>query len=215
MVRFADRSSAGKLLGAEVRTRALADPVVLALPRGGVPVAFEVAQALQAPLDLILVRKIGAPWQPELAIGSVSDGPEPNIVFNERILDSLDISHDQVEAAAKAELREIERRRALYLRGRAPVAVEQRDAVIVDDGIATGATLKAALQAVRRRSPSRVIIAAPVGAPDTVAELRALADDVVCLATPEPFYAIGVFYDDFHQLTDAEVAELLARSAGA
>jgi putative phosphoribosyl transferase len=214
MTRYEDRSSAGRALGAELQKLGLKRPVVFALPRGGVPVAYEVAKTLKAPLDLVLVRKIGAPWQQELAIGSVADGDAPDIVFNDDILRSLGISHAQVETAAKNELREIERRRELYLKGRAPIALEGREAVLVDDGIATGATLKVAVRAVRRRSPSRVIVAAPVGAPDSVAELRRLADDVVCLSTPEGFYAIGVYYDDFHQLTDSEVAGLLATAPG-
>jgi putative phosphoribosyl transferase len=209
MTRYQDRSSAGRLLGAELGKLGLKRPVVLALPRGGVPVAAEVAKALAAPLDLVLVRKVGAPWQPELAIGSVADGPAPDIVFNDDILKAMGMTHKQVEDAAKPELREIDRRRALYLKDRAPVALEGREAVLVDDGVATGATLKVAIKAVRRRSPSRVIVAAPVGAPDSVAELRRVADDVVCLSAPEGFYAIGQYYDDFHQLTDAEVAELM------
>jgi putative phosphoribosyl transferase len=209
MIEYEDRAVAGRALGAELKKFGLTRPVVLALPRGGVPVAVEVAKALGAPLDLILVRKIGAPGQEELAIGSVSDGDDPDIVFNDAILESLGISRDQVAQAAKGQLREIERRRRLYLGGQPPIPLQGRDAVLVDDGIATGASLRAAVTAVRRRAPSRVLIAAPVGAPDTVADLRAVADDVVCPATPPRFMAIGLHYRDFHQLTDEEVTALL------
>jgi putative phosphoribosyl transferase len=211
MIEYEDRAAAGRVLGAELKKLGLSRPVVLALPRGGVPVAVEVAKALEAPLDLILVRKIGAPGQEELAIGSVSDGETPDIVFNDSILESLGIGRDQVELAAKGQLQEIERRRRLYLGDRAPVLLSGREAVLVDDGIATGASLRAAVKAVRRRAPSRVLIAAPVGAPDTVADLQVVADDVVCPATPSRFMAIGLHYRDFHQLSDEEVTALLDR----
>ena len=209
MIEYEDRAAAGRALGAELKKLGLSRPVVLALPRGGVPVAVEVAKALKAPLDLILVRKIGAPGQEELAIGSVSDGDEPDIVFNDAILETFGIRRAQVEEAAKSQLREIERRRRLYLGGQPPIPLQGREAVLVDDGIATGASLRAAVKAVRRRSPAKVIVAAPVGAPDTVADLRAVADDVVCPATPPRFQAIGLHYRDFHQLSDEEVTALL------
>jgi len=207
-MRFLDRTHAGRLLGAQLASLDLNRPVVYALPRGGVPVGLEVAKALNAPLDLLLVRKIGVPWQKELAAASIVDG-EQGIVFNENVLELTGISHEQVKNAAKAEFLEIERRRALYLKDRKSISVEGRDALLIDDGIATGASLKAAIKAVRRRRPSRVIVGAAVGAPDTVEELRQLADLVVCLSTPEGFFAIGPYYDDFHQLSDQEVVELL------
>jgi putative phosphoribosyl transferase len=171
-------------------TRAAAAPV-LALVRGGLPVAFEVAKALAAPLDVVLVRKIGAPSQPELAVGAVVDGAQPEIVSNPEIMAMLGLSQGYVEAEAKRQLAEIERRRAAYLRGRPPVEVRGRTAIVVDDGIATGATTRAALHAVRRRQPSRLVLAVPVAPPDTLERLAADADEIVCLDRPEPFGAVG------------------------
>jgi putative phosphoribosyl transferase len=214
-MRFVDRAAAGRLLAAEISKLSLKRPVVLALPRGGVPVAYEAARALRAPLDLLLVRKIGVPWQPELAAASIVDGQQPDLVFNEDVMASTGLSRARIEELGQAELREIERRRALYLKDRAPIKVEGRDAILADDGVATGATFKAAIKAVRRRGPSRVIAAIPVGSPDTLDEIRALADDVVCLSAPSAFFAIGVYYDDFHQLTDEEVVDLLKKADAA
>jgi putative phosphoribosyl transferase len=211
-MRFKDRAAAGKLLAAELSKLELKRPVVLALPRGGVPVGRVVADALHAPLDLVLVRKIGVPWQSELAAGSIVNGERPEIVFNEHVMSEAGLAHRDVEQAAAAELREIERRRELYLRGRQPVDLKGRDAVIVDDGIATGATFKAAIRAVRRRSPSCVIAAVPVAPRDGVAELKTLADEVICLFAPVWFHAIGSHYDDFRQLTDRDVIHLLNRA---
>jgi len=208
-MRFLDRTHAGRLLGAKLAGVTLKRPVVFALPRGGVPVGLEVARALKAPLDLLLVRKIGVPWQKELAAASIVDGEQPDIVFNDDVLEFTGITRDRVQAAAMAELQEIERRRSLYLKDQKPVDTEGRDAVLVDDGIATGASLKAAIRGVRRRKPSRVIVAAPVASTDTVEAMRKLADEVICLSTPPGFYAIGPYYDDFHQLSDQEVVDLL------
>jgi putative phosphoribosyl transferase len=208
-MRFSDRTDAGRLLGMRLAETAWINPVVYALPRGGVPVGLEVAKALNAPLDLLLVRKIGVPWQRELAAASVIDGDQPDIVFNEHVLHMTGISHDQILQAAKPELREIERRRILYLKGQAPISAKGRDAILVDDGIATGASLRAAIKSVRKRYPLRVIIAAPVASLDTAESLRQLADEVICLSTPPNFYAIGPHYDDFHQLSDEEVVGLL------
>jgi putative phosphoribosyl transferase len=208
-MRFSDRTDAGRLLGMRLAETAWINPVVYALPRGGVPVGLEVAKALNAPLDLLLVRKIGVPWQRELAAASVIDGEQPDIVFNEHVLEMTGISHDQILQAAKPELREIERRRILYLKGQAPISAKGRDAILVDDGIATGASLRAAIKSVRKRDPLRVVIAAPVASLDTAEGLRQLADEVICLSTPPNFYAIGPHYDDFHQLSDEEVVDLL------
>jgi putative phosphoribosyl transferase len=206
---FADRVAAGRALGARLAALRLADPVVLALPRGGVPVAFEVAQALHAPLDLLLVRKIGVPWQPELAVGAVMDGGEPVIVVEPHVQAETGIERGYIEERARQELKEIERRRALYLADRAPEPVAGRTAIVVDDGIATGTTMRAALRGLRRRAPARLVLAVPVAPPETIEALRAEVDDVVCLAQPEPFGAIGYFYLDFHQLTDDEVIGLM------
>jgi putative phosphoribosyl transferase len=200
-MRFKDRTSAGQMLAAELKKLALKTPIVFALPRGGVPVAKEVATALQAPLDLLFVRKIGVPWQPELAAASIVDGETPDLVLNEDVMRMANVTREQIDAAA------------LYMKDRAPAKAEGHEAILVDDGIATGASLKAAIAAVRRRKPTRVIVATPVAPDEAVTALRALADDVVCLSTPPAFYAIGVHYDDFHQLTDKEVADHLKEAA--
>lgn len=210
-MRFKDRVSAGRLLAAELLKREMKQPAVFALPRGGVPVAYEVAAALKAPLDLVLVRKIGVPWQPELAAGAVAD-TEQNLFLNQDVLAGAGLSRAQVESAAKAELQEIERRRKLYLKDRTPVDVKGRDVVLVDDGIATGATVRAAVMALKRRAPARVIVATPVASPDTVAELERVADEVVCLSAPENFFAISAHYDSFHQLSDEEVIAVLSKA---
>ena len=192
----------------------IVDPVVLALPRGGVPVAAEVAKALKAPLDLLLVRKIGVPWQPELAAAAVVDGERPDLVLNDDVMSMVGLHRDDIEDLMKTQLEEIERRRNLYLRGRAPEKIAGRSAIVVDDGIATGTTVRAALAALRRRQPKRLILAVPVGSEESVAELESEVDDLVCLQRPSPFYAIGQFYADFHQVPDDEVIALM-KAAGA
>jgi len=188
----------------------IADPVIFALPRGGVPVAAEVARALNAPLDLLLVRKIGVPWQPELALAAVVDGDDPQVVIDEEVQEQSGVSRTYIDGEAKEQLREIERRRAVYLQGRSPVAVENRTAIVVDDGIATGTTVRAALKALRRRKPARLILAVPVAPPETIDALAADVDQIVCLEQPSPFYAIGLYYIDFHQVSDEEVMAALA-----
>jgi putative phosphoribosyl transferase len=200
------------MLGARLAALQLADPVVLALPRGGVPVALEVARALDAPLDLLLVRKIGVPWQPELAVAAVMDGAEPVVVVERHIQAETGVKQEYIEQRAKEELAEIERRRRTYLADRAPVPVAGRTAIVVDDGIATGTTMRAALKGLRRRNPARLVLAVPVAPPDTINELRQEVDDVVCLAQPSFFGAIGYFYRDFHQLSDDEVITLMRQA---
>jgi putative phosphoribosyl transferase len=209
---FRNRSEAGRALARRLLRFKDERPVVLALPRGGVPVGFEVAQALDAPLDLVLVRKIGAPFQPELAIGAVVDGGRPETVLNEEMVREFQIPKSYIAEQSARELEEIERRRELYLAGRARAPVEGRTAIVIDDGIATGATMEAALHATRRADPKRLVLATPVAPPDTIERLRAQADEVVCLATPRLFDAIGAFYDDFRQLTDEEVIDLLRQA---
>ena len=213
--RFVDRHEAGHLLGQRLADLALPAPVVvLALPRGGVPVGAEVARALGAPLDLLLVRKIGVPWQRELALAAVVDGDEPQVVVDDEVQRISGVERAYIDAEAARELHEIERRRRVYLRGGAPLSVADATAVVVDDGIATGTSVRAALKALRRRSPRRLVLAVPVAPADTLQTLRAEVDDLVCLAQPEPFHAIGLHYDDFHQLDDAEVlADLDALAA--
>jgi putative phosphoribosyl transferase len=210
---FEDRQEAGTRLASELLRFKGSDPVVLALPRGGVPVAFEVAQALAAPLDLVLVRKIGAPMQPELAVAAVVDGDRMELVVNEELARELGLTDAWIRGEATRQVEEIERRRRLYLAGRERVAVEGKTAIVIDDGIATGATTRAALRAVRSREPKHLVLAVPVAPAETVEALRGEVDEVVCLATPSPFGAIGFFYDDFRQVGDDEVRDLLARAA--
>jgi putative phosphoribosyl transferase len=209
--RFQDRADAGRQLARRLLHIKGEDPVVLALPRGGVHVGHEVATALDAPLDLVLVRKIGAPDQPELALGAVVDGDRPETVLNQDLVDALGVTDDDIRAIERRELAEIGRRRREYLGHRAPVPVAGRTAVVVDDGIATGATMRAALRAIRRQKPKRLVLAVPVAPAEVVARIKAEVDDFVCLMTPEPFYAIGIYYADFAQLADADVTAILGR----
>lgn len=213
MNEFEDRSSAGRLLARELRHMHLPDPVVLALPRGGVPVAFEIAQELRAPLDLILVRKIGLPSQPELAAAAVVDGERTDLVLNEEVVSWAGLSNDLLQSLASKELQEIERRRKIYLADRAPVPVAGRTAIVVDDGIATGTTVRAALKALGRRGAKHLALAVPVAPADTVLSLRGIVDDVICLLTPQTFFGIGEYYRDFHQLSDDEVLDYLRRAS--
>jgi predicted phosphoribosyltransferase len=184
---------------------------VLALPRGGVPVAAEVAAALDAPLDLVLVRKIGVPSQPELAMGAVTDGEQPTIVRNSEVIELCGISERQFDAICKEELAEIERRRKRYVGDRARAEVKGQLVMIIDDGIATGATTLAAIQAVRSRNPKELVLAVPVAPLDTVKKLNSEVDALVCLDTPRDFGAIGYFYRDFRQVSDEEVVAILKR----
>lgn len=206
---FADRRTAGQALAQALAGRPLADPVVLALPRGGVPVAAEIARRLQAPLDLVFVRKIGLPYQPELAAAAVVDGGDSEIVTNDDVIGLSGVGRDYLNRAAMRELAEIERRRAAYLRNRPRVPLEGRTLILVDDGVATGASVRAALKALRRRKPRALILAVPVAAAETIEELRGEVDDIVCLAMPEPFLAIGIHYADFRQLSDGDVVRIL------
>ena len=211
---FVDRDqAAGQLAAAVLARRPLPPCRVLALPRGGVPIAAVIARALGAPLGLLLVRKIGAPWQPELAVAALVDGDPPDLVVDEHLCRSTGTSREWIERQAQAERAELERRRAVYLRGRAPLAVQGATVIVVDDGIATGTTMRAALKALRRRGPARLVLAVPVAPADTLAELRREVDDIVCLAQPEPFRAIGCHYQDFHQVSDAEVLAALEGAA--
>jgi putative phosphoribosyl transferase len=207
---FADRRAAGRALAAELTKRRLIDPVVLALPRGGVPVAVEIASALKAPLDLVLVRKIGVPFQRELAAAAVVDGGEPEIVVNEDVIGLAALDRDYIEQEARRELAEIERRRQAYLGARPRVPLEGRTLIVVDDGIATGASIRAALKALRRRGPKALVLAVPVAPAEAVEALHAEVDQLICLETPDPFYAIGIHYLDFRQLSDEEVVSSLA-----
>jgi putative phosphoribosyl transferase len=207
---FRNRAEAGRKLAKELANFRGADPLILALPRGGVVVGAEIALALDAPLDLILVRKLGVPWQPELAMGAVVDGARPYVVRNPDILAELDLPEEEFGEICERELDEIERRRRLYLKDRPRADIQGRTVIVVDDGIATGATTRAALKAVARQAPRWLVLAVPVAASSALHELKAEADEIVCLQSPEPFYAIGQFYDDFHQVSDSEVIEILS-----
>lgn len=211
---FKDRNDAARQLASRLLHLKERRPVVLALPRGGVPIGLEIAKLLGAPMDLVLVRKIGVPWQPELAAGAVVDGDRPQIVRNADVVKSCRLSEEFIREAADSALKEIERRREVYLAGRARIDLKDRTAIMVDDGIATGATMRAALKAVRRAEPKRLVLAVPVAPPDTIDALRAEADETVCLATPAYFGGISLFYDDFHQVSDHEVVDLMNRAAG-
>lgn len=208
---FKDRAEAGRKLAMALRKFSSQEVVVLALPRGGVPVAAEVAAALHAPLDLILVRKIGVPMQPELAMGAVVDGADPHVVRNEDVIGLAGISEREFAAIRDRELLEIERRRQTYLGNRARADIAGRLVIVIDDGIATGATIRAALQAVRPRGPKRLVLAVPVAPTDTLAALREEADEVVCLEDYASFGAIGFYYRDFRQVDDQEVTDILTR----
>ncbi len=208
---FKSRSEAGEKLARALSGYKDQHPVILALPRGGVPVAAKVAAALDAPLDLILVRKIGVPFQPELAMGAVVDGGAPIIVRNEDVIGSAGIDEKQFKAVCDGELAEIERRRQRYLGSREPVNVAGRTAIVIDDGIATGATTRAALRATRMRNPKKLVLAVPVAPSDSIVAMREEADEVICLEDHEFFGAIGFFYRDFRQVSDEEVIEMLKR----
>jgi putative phosphoribosyl transferase len=207
---FADRADAAETLARQLKQSKLPPPVVVfALPRGGVPIGAAVARALHAPLDLVLVRKIGAPWQPELALAAVAEGDPPQIVVEDEVRRYAGVDDAWIAREAQRHLQEIARRRRVYLRGRPPAEVEGRTAIVVDDGIATGTTMRAALQALRRRRPARLVLAVPVAPRDTLERLRTEVDDIVCLATPEPFHAVGAHYREFHQVEDDEVIAAL------
>ena len=206
---FSDRHEAGRRLAERLTGLRNQHPVVLALPRGGVPVGFEIARALAAPLDLVLVRKIGVPQQEELAIGAIADGEHPELVSDPDLCRRLDVPPGYLETAKATALREIDRRRRAYLGDRAPMDLKGRAAIVVDDGIATGATMLAALRATRRRRPKQLVLAVPVAPSDTLEVLRHEVDQAVCLEMPSEFWAVGQFYDDFPQLQDEEVITLL------
>jgi predicted phosphoribosyltransferase len=212
---FANRTEAGRQLAQALARYKGERVVVLALPRGGVPVAAEVAAALNAPLDLILVRKIGVPMQPELAMGAVVDGVNPLVVRNEQVIALAGVAEADFKAVCDAELAEIERRRQRYLGGRSPIDVADRVAIVIDDGIATGATTRAALRATRARKPKKLILAVPVAPTESLPTMRQEADEVVCLEDYESFGAIGFFYSDFRQISDQQVIDTLARFAQA
>jgi putative phosphoribosyl transferase len=205
---YTDRQSAGvELAGRLARLKGRQDVVVLALPRGGVPVAHEVARALNARLDVLIVRKLGVPGRPELAMGAIAPGNV--LVLDAEVLAWYRIRQAAIDAVVQAERREMDRRERTYREGRAPIVLNNCVAVIIDDGLATGSTMKAAVQSVRASTPAQIVVAVPVGSPDTCRQFAALVDEVVCARTPEPFFSVGQWYRDFAQTTDKEVRELL------
>jgi putative phosphoribosyl transferase len=212
---FHDRSDAGQRLGRRLLDLGLPDPLVLALPRGGVAVAIEVARLLGAPLDVVLVRKIGAPWHKELAAGAVVDGEQPELVLNPDVVRGYGIDEGYLEAEKARQLREIERRRRLYLGGRPRPRIAGRTAIVVDDGIATGATVRAALRAVRRAAPRELVLAVPVASPEVLDRLAPDVDRIVCLHPDPDLMAVGQYYADFTQVEDDEVVVMLDEAARA
>jgi len=213
-VRFSDRREAGRVLATKLAPYAgRSDVVVLALPRGGMPVAAEVAAALNAPLDVFIVRKLGVPYQPELAMGAIASGGVR--VLNDEVIALAQITSPMLEAATRIAREELARREHAYRNGRPAVPLKDKVVILVDDGLATGSTMRAAVEAVRRLQPSHVVVAVPVGAPETCRELALMADDVICVEMPVPFSAVGLWYEDFSQTTDDEVRALLDAAARA
>jgi len=209
--RFRDRAEAGRRLAAELSAYAHRPDVrVLALPRGGVPVGFEVARALRAPLDVFLVRKLGVPGHEELAMGAIASGGI--VVLNEDVVEQFGVSAAEIEMVAEAERRELARRERRYRGDRPRPELAGTSVILVDDGLATGATMRAAVTALKQEGPEHVVVAVPVAAPETCDALRDEVDDVVCAVTPEPFHAVGLWYADFSQTTDEEVHDLLERA---
>lgn len=207
---FADRDAAGRDLARHLAVRRDQAPVVLALPRGGVPVAARIAEALNAPLDLMLCRKIGVPGHRELAVGAIAGSDGQTMVTNPEVAAMAGLDRRDIERLAETERAELRRRRALYLKDRAPVDLAGKTVILVDDGIATGATAKAALLEIRRAEPGRIVLAVPVASTEALAALRPYADDIICLASPPMFCAVGAHYRDFPQVEDEEVIALLA-----
>jgi len=208
---FQNRKDAGQQLAARLSSYAgRSDVVVLALPRGGVPVAYEVAKELSAPLDIFLVRKLGVPGYEELAMGAIASGGTR--VINDDVVRYLNIPGEVIDAVAMEEQRELERRERTYRDNRPPPNVRGRVVILVDDGLATGSTMRAAAAALRKQEPAQIVVAVPVSAPETCEQLRQEVDEIVCAATPEPFRGVGLWYEDFSQTTDEEVRELLKRS---
>jgi putative phosphoribosyl transferase len=212
-MRFANRKQAGEQLAERLFHLKEAEPVVLALPRGGVPVGFEIATRLDAPLDVVLVRKIGHPLSPELAVGAIAEGKMTDPLIDETMVSDFGISRDYLEREIRNQKEEISRRRRLYFRDRPPVHILGRTAIVVDDGIATGATMRVALRAVRQQDPAMLVLAVPVAPASIIAALKSEVDEIVCLDAPEDFQAVGYFYADFRTVEDEAVVDFLDRAA--
>lgn len=205
---FKDRTQAGMALAKQIAGREFADPIVIALPRGGIPVAVPVARALHAPLDLIMVKKISLPWQPEYAIGAVVDGDDPQIVIDDELSRSGRLPPEKIKMLVAEKLAEIERCKVAYGVGQV-FNVKRRTAIVVDDGVATGSTMKAAINTLKEQGAGRIILAVPVAPASTIQELTQLVDEVICLSQPVPFVAVGQHYSDFRQVSDADVIEIM------
>lgn len=215
MTSFADRHDAGRRLAQALRGRTAPKALVIALPRGGVPVAFEIAIALRAPLDILIVRKLGSPHSAEFGIGAIADGAPPQTVLNQEVLEYVAPPPGYLEAEIERQKREIRRRRDVYLEGRAPLPAQGREVIVVDDGIATGGTVRAALRALRHAGARHLVLAVPVASPSALAALRDDADTVICLHAPPDFKAVGQYYADFAQTRDEEVVRLLRKASDA
>jgi len=212
MALFKDRRDAGKQLAQELLAYAgRSDVIVLALPRGGVPVAYEVARALNAPLDIFIVRKLGLPGHEELAIGAIASGGIR--VLNHDIVEALKIPQTMIDTVTRQELHELERRERAYRGDRPPPDIRGRTVILIDDGLATGASMRAAVAALRAQNPARIVVAVPTAAPETCAAFESEVDEVICAMTPEPFYGVGRWYEDFSQTTDEEVRTLIEQAA--
>lgn len=209
---FVDREDAARKLVERLPPLDPENSVILSLPRGGVPVGDVIARALGVPLDIVLVRKVGLPGQPEVAVAAVSDGDDPKIAVNQALAERVGLDENDIRALAETQFEEIRRRRQLYLHGRPSLSLAGKTVVVVDDGMATGATMRAALRMVRAEDPSRLIVAVPVAPPDSLAELARECDDIVCLEAPEDFRAVSLHYRKFDQVPDAEVTRILDRS---
>jgi len=206
---FRNRQDAGLKLANQLAKLDLLEPVVLALPRGGVPLAVEIARVLKAPIDLVIVRKVGAPRNPELAVAAIVDGNPPEVVLNREIVETYGLDDAELRTLIDRERPELERRRLAYRGRREPVSITGKTAIVVDDGVATGTTMKVAIRALKRRSPREIIVAVPVSPPDSAAELAREADRIVCLSQPVRFHALGYYYRDFPQLSDEELIAAL------
>jgi putative phosphoribosyl transferase len=210
---FEDRQQAGRQLGIELASLRLSNPVVLALPRGGVPVGVEIAAALDAPLDLLIVRKVGAPGNPELAVAAIVDGDPTDVVLNREIIEAYGLGNSQLAALIKRERPELERRRAAYRGDRHPLSIDGKTVIVADDGAATGTTMKVAIRALKRRSPREVMVALPAAPAETVAELALETDRIICLSQAVHFHALNYHYRNFPQLTDMDVTTMLEEFA--
>jgi predicted phosphoribosyltransferase/dienelactone hydrolase len=206
---YATREEAGRMLAQRLSSYRKANAVVLGIPRGGLPVAREIADALGVPLDVIVVRKLGAPGQPELGIGAVVDGDHPRAIFNQDIIEHLGVEDEYINAEIARQLKEVHRRETAYRGGRPKITLAGKTVIVVDDGIATGSSTRAALRGVRRQKPQWLVLAVPVAPAESLEALRGDADEIVCLETPEDFFAVGQFYQDFHQVSDGEVTKIL------